>query len=127
MEGCVSGLDQVGARLQRRPSGRSNRYRAKPKAQALWGAHDHFGGERLHTRPLYGRGSDSGQRGARRGAGDWPGEGLGGGVIRARGGRRRVAGPPPSWPTITSEVGMLFGPNERLFVRLICRSCPVGT
>src|SRR4029077_8100955 len=31
--------------------------------------------------------------------------------------------PPPSWPTITSEVGMLFAPaaNVRLFVRLIVR------
>jgi hypothetical protein len=26
-----------------------------------------------------------------------------------------------------SEVGRLAAPNERLFVRLICRVCPVGT
>src|SRR5258708_22586228 len=38
-----------------------------------------------------------------------------------------VPSPPPSWPTITSEVGMLPEANERRFVRLICRSCPVGT
>ncbi|VWC31795.1 hypothetical protein BCO37747_06896 [Burkholderia contaminans] len=31
--------------------------------------------------------------------------------------------PPPSWPTMTSEVGTGAG---RLFVRLIC-SCPAGT
>src|SRR5450631_66342 len=35
--------------------------------------------------------------------------------------------PPPSCPTITSEVGTEFAPKERLFVRLIVRSCPVGT
>src|SRR5260370_33431246 len=41
--------------------------------------------------------------------------------------------PPPNWPTITSEVGIVYGVvlpvgvNERLFVRLICRICPVGT
>ena len=35
--------------------------------------------------------------------------------------------PPPNWPTITSDVGTLFAPNERLFVRLIVRACPVGT
>src|SRR6267378_6127751 len=35
--------------------------------------------------------------------------------------------PPPNWPTITSEVGTLFAPNERLLVRLIVRACPVGT
>jgi hypothetical protein len=37
--------------------------------------------------------------------------------------------PPPSWPTITRDVGILFGvvPNERLLVRLIVRDDPVGT
>src|SRR6267143_3063682 len=36
--------------------------------------------------------------------------------------------PPPNWPTITSEVGTkLPFKNERLFVRLIVRPCPVGT
>jgi hypothetical protein len=41
--------------------------------------------------------------------------------------------PPPNWPTITSDVGTVFavvlpvGVNERLFVRLIVRPCPVGT
>jgi hypothetical protein len=37
--------------------------------------------------------------------------------------------PPPIWPTITTDVGMLFGavPNDRLFVRLMTRFCPVGT
>ena len=41
--------------------------------------------------------------------------------------------PPPNCPTITSDVGTVFavvvpdGVNERLFVRLICRSCPAGT
>jgi hypothetical protein len=41
--------------------------------------------------------------------------------------------PPPNWPTITSEVGILYGVvlpvgvNERLFVRLIVRTCPMGT
>jgi hypothetical protein len=47
----------------------------------------------------------------------------------------RVASPkpPPNWPTITSDVGILFGVElpdgvkERLFVRLIVRFCPVGT
>src|SRR5437879_117263 len=46
-----------------------------------------------------------------------------------------VPRPPPNWPTITSEVGTVFVPgaangigvNERLFVRLIVRACPVGT
>ena len=44
-----------------------------------------------------------------------------------------VPRPPPNWPTIASEVGMVFavaapvGVNERLFVRLIVRVCPVGT
>ena len=33
----------------------------------------------------------------------------------------------PNCPTITMEVGMLFGPKMRLFVRLIVRSCPEGT
>jgi hypothetical protein len=41
--------------------------------------------------------------------------------------------PPPNWPTITSDVGTVFavvlpvGVNERLFVRLIVKPCPVGT
>jgi hypothetical protein len=38
-----------------------------------------------------------------------------------------VPRPPPNWPTITSDVGTLFAPNERLFVRLIVRADPVGT
>src|SRR6266576_219287 len=38
-----------------------------------------------------------------------------------------VPRPPPNWPTITSDVGTLFAPNERLLVRLIVRTCPVGT
>ena len=42
-----------------------------------------------------------------------------------------VPRPPPNWPTIVSEVGMVFVPppatNERLFVRLICSVCPAGT
>src|SRR6266436_8961869 len=39
-----------------------------------------------------------------------------------------VPRPPPNWPTITSEVGTeLPFKNERLFVRLIVRACPVGT
>ena len=38
--------------------------------------------------------------------------------------------PPPTWPTIVSEVGILLAPpapKDRLFVRLILRFCPVGT
>jgi hypothetical protein len=40
--------------------------------------------------------------------------------------------PPPNWPTITNEVGILLtgpptGVNDRLLVRLIWRDCPVGT
>jgi hypothetical protein len=42
-----------------------------------------------------------------------------------------VPRPAPSCPTITSEVGTVFvavpAVKERLFVRLICRICPVGT
>jgi hypothetical protein len=39
-----------------------------------------------------------------------------------------VPRPPPNWPTIVSEVGTLFPfANDRLFVRLICRVCPVET
>src|SRR5437588_1123511 len=39
-----------------------------------------------------------------------------------------VPRPPPNWPTITSEVGTALPfKNERLFVRLIVRACPVGT
>src|SRR6266481_4964291 len=38
-----------------------------------------------------------------------------------------VPSPPPNCPTITREVGTEFAPNVRLFVRLICRICPVGT
>jgi hypothetical protein len=38
-----------------------------------------------------------------------------------------VPRPPPNWPTITNDVGTLLAPNERLLVRLIVRSCPVGT
>ena len=43
----------------------------------------------------------------------------------------RIPRPPPNCPTITSDVGTLFAvvpaTNERLFVRLICRSWPAAT
>jgi hypothetical protein len=40
--------------------------------------------------------------------------------------------PPPNWPTIVSDVGMEFlvesgRVKDRLFVKLMRRSCPVGT
>src|SRR6266705_906646 len=39
-----------------------------------------------------------------------------------------VPRPPPNCPTIVSEVGTVFPFRKaRLFVRLICRVCPVGT
>ena len=38
-----------------------------------------------------------------------------------------VPRPPPIWPTMTSEVGTPLVPNERLLVRLIVRTWPVGT
>ena len=38
-----------------------------------------------------------------------------------------VPSPPPNWPTITSDVGMLPPAKVRLFVRVIVRSWPVGT
>jgi hypothetical protein len=43
-----------------------------------------------------------------------------------------VPSPAPNCPTITSDVGTVFVArpgvvNERLFVRLICKSCPAGT
>src|SRR5215469_12130358 len=46
---------------------------------------------------------------------------------------REAPRPPPTWPTITIDVGMLFGDplvvNERLLVRLISRppAAPTGT
>jgi hypothetical protein len=42
-----------------------------------------------------------------------------------------VPRPPPNWPTITSDVGTVLVPvpvaKLKLFVRLICSACPVGT
>src|SRR5580704_14815873 len=35
--------------------------------------------------------------------------------------------PPPTWPTITSDVGTLLLPNVRPLVKLMVRPCPVGT
>src|SRR3954447_20540252 len=35
--------------------------------------------------------------------------------------------PPPNWPTITIEVGIFPPANDKLLVRLICRSWPEGT
>src|SRR5882762_1794649 len=45
----------------------------------------------------------------------------------------RTPRPPPICPTIMSDVGTIFavvlpvGKNDRLFVRLIVKACPVGT
>src|SRR5207249_9838527 len=52
---------------------------------------------------------------------EWSGLGVGGLCAR-------FPRPPPNCPTITSEVGTVLPfNNERLFVRLMVRPCPVGT
>jgi hypothetical protein len=42
---------------------------------------------------------------------------------------RLVPRPPPNWPTIVKDVGilLLLPLKLRLFVRLICKVAPVGT
>ena len=88
------------------------------------GSRRHFRGERLHARALRWR-RELRAAGVRDRPGDAPcaleWSGLGGRRPSASASPR----PPPSWPTITSEVGTLLPfANGRLLVRLMVRAWP---